>query len=115
MPPTHLASDAPQLTARFLSFCEREEIAILLAQGATLREIARKLERSPSTISREVRRNAATRGGALDYRASAAQWRAERSAGDRVPANSPYILLRASMSRRGNTRRLCKTTVAQEI
>lgn len=79
-PPTHLTPDAPQITARFLSFREREEIAILLAQGATLREIARKLERSPSTISREVRRNAATRGGALDYRASAAQWHAERSA-----------------------------------
>jgi hypothetical protein len=38
----------------------------MLAQGATLRAIARKLERSPSTISREVRRNAATRGGALE-------------------------------------------------
>ena len=52
MPPTHLAPDAPQHTRRCLSFCEREEIAILLAQGATLREIARKLERSPGTISR---------------------------------------------------------------
>ena len=33
--------------------------------------------RSPSTISRELRRNAATRGGKLDYRASVAQWKAE--------------------------------------
>jgi len=80
MPPTHLARNAPQPTGRFLSFPEREEIAILLAQGSTLRAIARKLERSPSTISREVRRNAATHGGALDYRASAAQWHAERAA-----------------------------------
>jgi IS30 family transposase len=57
MPPTHLAPDAPQPTGEFLSFCEQEEIAILLAQGATLRAIARKLGRSPRTISREVRRN----------------------------------------------------------
>jgi hypothetical protein len=32
---------------------------------------------APSTISRELRRNAATRGGKLDYRASVAQWKAE--------------------------------------
>ena len=31
----------------------------------------------PSTISRELRRNAATRGGKLEYRASVAQWKAE--------------------------------------
>ena len=36
--------------------------------------------RSPSTISRELRRNAATRGGRLDYRASIAQWKAELQA-----------------------------------
>jgi IS30 family transposase len=80
MPPTHLAPKARQLTGRFLSFREREEIAILLAQGETLRSIARNLGRSPSTISREVRRNAATRSGNLDYRASSAQWHAERAA-----------------------------------
>jgi transposase-like protein len=46
-----------------LSFAEREEIAILHAQHKTVREIARELERSPSTILRELRRNAATQGG----------------------------------------------------
>ena len=50
---------------------------MLNAQGAGVREIARRLGRSPSTISRELRRNAATRGGKLDYRASVAQWKAE--------------------------------------
>jgi IS30 family transposase len=45
-----------------------------------VREIARLLGRSPSTISRELRRNAATRGGYLEYRASAAQWHADRRA-----------------------------------
>lgn len=80
MPPTHLTPSAPALTERFLTFREREEIAIELALGTGTRAIARKLARSPSTISREVRRNAATRGGNLDYRASAAQWHADRAA-----------------------------------
>jgi IS30 family transposase len=62
---------------RYLSFHEREEIATLKAQGAGVRKIARRLDRAPSTISRELRRNAATRGGRLEYRASVAQWKAE--------------------------------------
>jgi len=65
------------VTGRYLSFEEREEIALLRIQGAGVREIARRLGRDPSTISRELRRNAATRGGKLDYRASVAQWKAE--------------------------------------
>jgi IS30 family transposase len=62
---------------RYLCFAEREEIALLRAEGKGVREIARALGRSPSTISRELRRNAATRGGKLEYRASVAQWKAE--------------------------------------
>jgi IS30 family transposase len=65
------------LSGRYLSFEEREEIALLKAQGSGVREIARRLGRSPSTVSRELRRNAATRGGKLEYRASVAQWKAE--------------------------------------
>ena len=42
-----------------------------------MRAIAGAIGRSPSTISRELRRNAATRGGKLDYRASVAHWKAE--------------------------------------
>ncbi|MFF7945049.1 IS30 family transposase [Nocardia gamkensis] len=64
-------------SGRFLSFAEREEIALLRARGSGVRQIAAALGRSPSTISRELRRNAATRGGKLDYRASVAQWKAE--------------------------------------
>jgi IS30 family transposase len=64
-------------SARYLSFAEREEIALLRAQDVGVREIARRLGRSPSTVSRELTRNAATRGGKLDYRASVAQWKAE--------------------------------------
>ena len=68
------------LSGRYLSFAEREEIALLRAQKRGVREIARRLGRSPSTISRELRRNAATRGGRLEYRASTAQWHADRRA-----------------------------------
>jgi IS30 family transposase len=68
------------LSGRYLSFAEREEIAILRAQHAGVREIARRLGRSPSTICRELRRNAAARGGRLEYRATNAQWHADRRA-----------------------------------
>jgi len=76
MPSTSLAP----LSGRYLSFTEREEITVLKAQGCGVREIARRVGRSASTISREVRRNAATRGGLLEYRATTAQWHADRRA-----------------------------------
>lgn len=79
MPPTHLAPSAKPPSGRYLTFSEREDIAIELAKGNGARAIARKLGRSPSTISRELRRNASTRGGNLDYRASTAQWHADRA------------------------------------
>ena len=64
-------------TGRYLSFAEREEIAVLKAEGVGVREPTRRLGRDPSTVSWELRRNAATRGGKLDYRASVAQWKSE--------------------------------------
>jgi hypothetical protein len=66
------------LSGRYLSFSEREEIALVRAPGEGVREIARQLGRAPSTISRELRRNAGTRTGRLTYRASTAQWHADR-------------------------------------
>jgi len=69
--------DLDPLSGRYLSFPEREEIALLRAQGAGVRQIARTIGRDPSTISRELRRNAATRGGRPEYRASVAQWKTE--------------------------------------
>ena len=80
MPPTMFSSSAKPLSGRYLSLAEREEIALLKVQGHSIREIGRRLSRSASTISRELRRNAATRSGGLDYRATTAQWHAERSA-----------------------------------
>jgi hypothetical protein len=68
------------VSGRYLSFAEREEIALLRGNGHGVGEIAQRLSRSPSTVSREIRRNAATRGGDLDYRATTAQWHADRRA-----------------------------------
>lgn len=73
-----ISLDAP--SGRYLSFAEREEIALLKAQDYGVREIARRIDRSPSTVSRELRRNAATRSGKLKYRAGVAQWKAELAA-----------------------------------
>ena len=57
MPPAGFASSAKLPSERYLQFAEREEIALLRAQGLGMREIARQLGRSASTISRELRRN----------------------------------------------------------
>src|SRR5690625_4847275 len=75
---TPIRLDEP--AGRYLSFAEREEIAILTSQEVGVREIARRLGRDPGTISRELRRNAATRGGKLIYRAGVAQWKAQQAA-----------------------------------
>lgn len=73
-----LSLDEP--TGRYLSFAEREDIALLRARGVGVRQIARSLGRDPSTISRELRRNAATRGGKKEYRVLVAQWKAQHAA-----------------------------------
>jgi IS30 family transposase len=64
------------LSGRYLSVAEREEIAVGLAAGDSVRVIAARLGRAPSTVSREVARNASARG----YRAVVAQGHAERRA-----------------------------------
>ncbi|WP_442542884.1 IS30 family transposase [Arthrobacter sp. KN11-1C] len=64
---------------RFLSFDERELIAVWRAQGCGMREIGRRLGRSPSTISRELDRNIRN-GGRRPYLASTAQSRAQKQA-----------------------------------
>jgi transposase, IS30 family len=62
---------------RYLSVGEREEIAVGLAAGESLRSVAGRLGRSPSTVSREVRRNSR---GRRHYRALAAQGHAQHRA-----------------------------------
>ena len=68
---------------RCLTFVEREQIALLRAAGRGVREIARELDRHPSTISRELRRSP---HGRLGYQASVAQAHADRRAHRTQPA-----------------------------
>ncbi|MEO8748516.1 MAG: IS30 family transposase, partial [Rhodanobacter sp.] len=83
-------------SGRYMSFGEREELALLRVQRLGVREIARRLCRAPSTISRELRRNAETRGGTLRYRATVAQWKAERAARRPKPAK---LVMNTSLQR----------------
>ncbi len=75
-------------TGRYLSMAEREEIAILQGQVLGVREIARRLGRSPATISRELRRNASG-GDPSRYRATVAQAEADKRA--RRPKTSKLL------------------------
>jgi IS30 family transposase len=69
---------------RVLTISEREEISRGLAEGASLRRIAGRLHRAPSSISREVARH----GGRHRYRAA----RAEERAWDRARRPKPCKL-----------------------
>ena len=80
MPPSKFANSSQPLSRWYLCFAEREEIALYRAQGFGVSAIARKIERSASTVSQEFRRNAATRSGGFEYRATTAQWHADRAA-----------------------------------
>ena len=71
------------LKGRCLSFAEREEIALAHARGEKQCAIARRLGRSPSTVSRELMRNADRDGG---YRATTAHARAFERASRPKPA-----------------------------
>ncbi len=96
-PPTRRRS------ARSLTLAEREEISRGIAARLSLRSIALRLGRAPSTVSRELRRN----GGRHSYRASQADeaaWdRARRAktcklAGDRALARQVAARLKLQWS-----------------
>jgi len=80
MAPSQYSISGPSLSGRYLTFGEREEIALCYVQGLGVCAIARKIGRAASTVSRELRRNAATRSGGFEYRATTAQWHANRAA-----------------------------------
>lgn len=111
MPPISLTEP----TGRYLSFAEREEIALLRAQEVGVRDIGRRIGRGPGTISRELRRNAATRGGKPVYRARVAQWKSQQAA--KRPKTAKVVgndRLREYVQERldGSVRRPDGTTVA---
>jgi len=70
--------DQPCYSARYLSREERYEIARLRDQGLSVRRVAARTGRSPSTVSRELRRNAAARAGGYQPEAAHAMARARQ-------------------------------------
>ena len=80
-----------------LSLAEREEISRGLAKGLTNAAIARQIGRSPSTVSREVKRNTSLAG----YRAVKADRLAHaRTARPRLPKLARQPELRAAVEQR---------------
>ena len=101
-PLDHLA--VREISGRFLSQDERFEIADLRRAGLSVRQVARLLGRAPSTVSRELRRNA-SRGG---YRPFEAHRRATLRRGREHPlrlVTNPQLrgLLCGMLRKRGGT------------
>ncbi len=92
---------------RSLTLAEREEISRGLAAGRSLRSIALRLGRSPSTISRELRRN----GGRRSYRAH----RADQAAWDRARRPKPCKLAENPPLARLVARQLQRLWAPQQI
>ena len=90
-----------------LTLSEREEISRGLASGCSLRQIATQLNRSPSTISREIRRN----GGLSRYRANAA----DEAAWDRAHRPKRCKLAGNAVLRRVVVRQLRRQWSPQQI
>lgn len=78
--------------SRCLTLTEREEISRGLATGCSMREIARRIARAPSSVSREIARN----GGRAGYRAALA----EAAAWQRALRPKPCKLARRARLRR---------------
>ena len=83
-PPVKIKEARPR-SPRYLSEHERIRIADLLAAGVTVRGIAGKLGRAPSTISREIRRNSDPDGR---YRPHHAEHAAEAARASRASGGS---------------------------
>lgn len=102
-----LAQRSQQRSPLRLSWEEREELSRGLVAGDSLRGIARRLGRAPSTLSREVARNRSRYG----YRA----WRAEETACQRAKRPKAAKLRQLSCLRREVVRRLLKRWSPQQI
>ena len=85
-----------------LTLEERCELASLRKQGCSKRQIAAKLDRSPSTISRELNRNASPKEGYkpvyADEQAWPRRWRGSRLDRDANLRHTVYSCLQGSWS-----------------
>ena len=90
-----------------LSLAEREDLSRGLLMGDSLRQIALRLGRATSTISREIALN----GHRETYRA----WQGERSAAKRARRPKPFKLVHHPRLRREVERRLLENWSPQQI
>jgi transposase, IS30 family len=82
-------------SARYLDREERYELARLREAGCSVREVARRMGRSPSTVSRELARNAAPRGGGYQpERAHRLAWERQRRPKPSKLARSPQLRIK---------------------
>jgi hypothetical protein len=118
------------VSGRYLSFSEREGVALSRAQGMGVREIARVLGRDASTISRELRRNASSRTATADRLTSGVRLIGPRSPGrvdlpppDKGPARIRTVTAaqiegpgsRQSRARDFGHRELCAVDTATDV
>lgn len=98
------------ISPRYLSEDERVRIADLLKTGATIRRIAAELGRSPSTISREVRRNSGNTGRYLPFHAhKLARNRRARDRPGKIAANPRLRAeIHALLQRRWSPAQICE-------
>jgi transposase, IS30 family len=94
----HQPSPPGVLSDRYLSREERYEIARLRESGLSVRGVAARMARSPSTVSRELRRNAGPRTGGY-HPEQAHRLARERQARPKVPKLSRDPALRAAVQR----------------
>ena len=87
-----------------LTLAEREEVSRAIVTGVSIRALARRLGRAPSTISRELRRN----GGREAYRAT----QADQHAWDGNPPNYQSPLKVITKQTRQLSNCIATTTVA---
>ncbi len=80
------------VSARYLSLEERLQIADLHLAGASMRAIATQLDRAPSTVSRELRRNGPVPAAGRARRARYAPYAAHKRAGLRARRPKPFKL-----------------------
>ena len=104
-------------SGRYLQLAEREEIAVGLAAGLGVRELARRLGRAPSTISREITRNAGVNRPRA-YRGVNAQAKADARAARPKPgkiASSPALraAVQAGLSARWSPQQITRRLRAE--
>jgi IS30 family transposase len=111
--PLNLVRVERVLDARFVSLSEREQIADLRRSGLSVRAVAARLGRAPSTVSREIRRNACADGRYAPFAAHrAAAARRPRPKTAKLTVDGPLrAYLRDKLALRWSPEQICHALV----